>query len=81
MESEKLDASSSTSVGRNNSSKNYPFFGKDHTEIRKFDGFNFALWKNQMRDVLVQRKQTRPLAAKRRSRMTWMMMIGRNLMP
>ena len=59
-----LDASSSTSVGRNSSSKNYSFLGKDHIEIRKFDGSNFALWKNQMRDVLVQRKQTRPLGGK-----------------
>ena len=55
MESETLDASSSTSVGRNSSCKNYSFLGKDHIEIRKFDGSNFALWKNKMRDVLVQR--------------------------
>ena len=55
-----LDASSSTSVGHNSSSKNYSFLGKDHIEIRKFDGSNFALWKNQMRDVLVQRKQRGP---------------------
>ena len=59
-----LDVSSSTYVARNSSSKNYSFLGKDHIEIRKFDGSNFALWKNQMRDVLVQRKQTRPLGGK-----------------
>ena len=59
-----LDVSSSTNVARNSSSKNYSFLGKDHIEIRKFDGSNFALWKNQMRDVLVQRKQTRPLGGK-----------------
>ena len=55
-----LDVSSSSYVAR----KNYSFLGKDHIEIRKFDGSNFALWKNQMRDVLVQRKQTRPLGGK-----------------
>ena len=59
-----LDASRSTSVGRNSSSKKYSFLGKDHIEIRKFDGSNFALWKNQMHDVLVQKKQTRPLGGK-----------------
>ena len=59
-----LDVSSSTYVARNSSSKNYSFLGKDHIEIRKFDGSNFALWKNQMRDVLVQRRQTRPLGGK-----------------
>ena len=26
-------------------------------EIRKFDGKNFALWKEMMQDVLVQRRQ------------------------
>ena len=36
-----LDASSSTPVGRNSSSKNYSFLGKDHIEIRKFDGSLF----------------------------------------
>ena len=41
-----LDVSSSTNVARNRSSKNYSFLGKDHIEIRKFDGSNFALWKN-----------------------------------
>ena len=64
MESKTLNASNSTSVGRNSSCKNYSFLGKDHIEIRKFDGSNFALWKNQMRDVLVQIKQTRPLGGK-----------------
>ena len=49
-----LDVSSSTHVACNSSSKNYSFLGKDHIEIQKFDGSNFALWKNQMRDVLVQ---------------------------
>ena len=59
-----LDVSSSTYVARNSSSKNYSFLGKDHIEIRKFDGSNFALWKNQMRDVLVQRRKTRSLGSK-----------------
>ena len=35
--------------------------GKDHLEIRKFDGSNFSWWKNQMREVLIQRRQLRPL--------------------
>ena len=64
MESEMLDASISTFVGRNSSCKNYLFLGKVHIEIRKFDGSNSALWKNKMRDVLVPRKQTRPLGGK-----------------
>ena len=59
-----MDASSTTSVGRNSSCKNYSFFGKYHIEIDKFDGSKFSLSKNQMRDVLVQRKQTRPLGGK-----------------
>ena len=64
MESETLDASSSTSVGRNSSCKNYSFLGNNPIEIRNFDGSNFALWKNHIRDVLVQRKQMRPLGGK-----------------
>ena len=64
MGSEMLNASSSTSVGRNSSCKNYSCLGKDHIEICKFDGSNLALWKNQTRDVLVQSKQTRPLGGK-----------------
>ena len=44
--------------------KNYLFLGKDQIQIHKFDGSNFALWKNQMLDVLVQRKKTRPLGGK-----------------
>ena len=59
-----LDAYSCTFVGRNSSSKNYSFLGKNYIEIRKFDGSNFDLWKNQMRNVFVQRKQTRPLGGK-----------------
>ena len=35
--------------------------GKDQ-EIQKFDGSNFALWKNKMRDVLIQKMQLRPLS-------------------
>ena len=56
-----LDASSSTSVGCSSSCKNQPFLGKDHIEIRKFDGSNFVLWKNQIYDVPVQRRQMRGL--------------------
>ena len=56
MESETLDASSSTFLGHNSSCKNYSFSGKYHIEIRKFYESKFSLWKNQMCDVLVQRK-------------------------
>ena len=35
--------------------------GKDQ-EIHKFDGPNFALWKNKMRHVLIQRRQLRLLS-------------------
>ena len=34
---------------------------KDVYDIRKFDGTNFALWKEQMQDVLVQKKQRLPI--------------------
>ena len=36
---------------------------KEHDvyDIRKFDGNNFALWKEQMQDVLVQKKQRLPI--------------------
>ena len=37
-----LDASSSTSIGRNSPCKNNSFLGKDHIEIQKFDESNFA---------------------------------------
>ena len=30
-------------------------------DMRKFDGNNFALWKEQMQDVLVQKKQRLPI--------------------
>ena len=30
---------------------------RDIYDIKKFDGTNFQLWKNQMQDVLVQKKQ------------------------
>jgi hypothetical protein len=60
METKTSDASSSFCDGHISSSKSYySFHRKDHIEIRKFDGSNFALWKNQMGDVLVQRRQTR----------------------
>ena len=29
--------------------------------IRKFDGTNFSLWKEQIQDVLVQKKQLKPI--------------------
>ena len=59
MASEMSDVSSGSRGG--NPYKNYAFHGKEQLEIRKFDGSNFALWKNQMRDVLVQRRQMKPL--------------------
>ena len=36
---------------------------KEHDvyDIKKFDGTNFALWKNQIQDVLVQKKQKFPI--------------------
>jgi hypothetical protein len=64
MESKALDVSNSFYDGYISSNKNYSFLEKDHVEIRKFDGSNFALWKNQMCDVLVQRRQTRPPGGK-----------------
>ena len=30
--------------------------------IRKFDGTNFILWKEQIKDVLVQKKQLKPIS-------------------
>jgi hypothetical protein len=82
MKLEASDVSNSFYDGYISSNKNYSFLGKDHVEIRKFDGSNFALWKNQMRDVLVQPRQTRrPLGGKQRNQLIWMTMIGRNLMP
>lgn len=30
--------------------------------FKKFDGTNFSLWKEQIRDVLIQKKQIKPLA-------------------
>ena len=30
--------------------------------IRKFDGTNFSLWKEQIQDVLVQKKQLKPIS-------------------
>ena len=30
-------------------------------DIKKFDGSNFALWKEQIQDVLVQKKQRLPI--------------------
>ena len=29
--------------------------------IRKFDGTNFSMWKEQIKDVLVQKKQLKPI--------------------
>ena len=34
---------------------------RDVYDIRKFDGNNFALWKEQMQAVLVQKKQRLPI--------------------
>ena len=34
---------------------------RDIYDIKKFDGTNFQLWKNQMQDVLVQKKQKLPI--------------------
>ena len=31
-------------------------------DIKKFDGSNFALWKEQIQDILVQKKQRAPIA-------------------
>ena len=31
-------------------------------DIRKFDGSNFGLWKEQIQDILVQKKQRAPIA-------------------
>ena len=30
--------------------------------IRKFDGTNFSMWKEQIKDVLVQKKQLKPIS-------------------
>ena len=30
-------------------------------DIRKFDGLNFGLWKEQIQDILVQKKQRAPI--------------------
>ena len=30
-------------------------------DIKKFDGLNFALWKEQIQDILVQKKQKAPI--------------------
>ena len=70
--SEMSEVSSTSRGGSFNSHRNHSMSGKDHLEIRKFDGSNFALWKNQMRDVLIQRRQLRPLSgeAKRPEGMT-----------
>ncbi|MCO5564089.1 hypothetical protein L7F22_017745 [Adiantum nelumboides] len=42
---------------------------KDHDiyDIKQFDGTNFQLWKNQMQDVLVQKKQKLPIIYATRS--------------
>ena len=34
---------------------------KDVYDIKKFDASNFALWKEQIQDVLVQKKQILPI--------------------
>ena len=34
---------------------------RNHLETRKFEGSNFALWKNQIRDVQIHRRQLRTL--------------------
>ena len=59
--SEMSEVSSTSRGGSFNSHRNHSMSGKDHHEIRKFDGSNFALWKNQMRDVLIRRRQLRSL--------------------
>ena len=63
---------STSHSGSFRSHRNHSMSGKDHLEIRKFDRTNFALWKNQMRDVLIQRRQLIPLSeeAKRSEGMT-----------
>ena len=36
--------------------------GSSGFDIRKFDGSNFGLWKEQIQDILVQKKQRAPIA-------------------
>jgi hypothetical protein len=64
MELEMLGVSSSSSIGRNSSCNNYSFLGKYHIEISKFDRINLVLWKNQMHDIMIQKRHTRPLVGK-----------------
>ena len=56
MVSEMSEVSSTSRDDSFNSHRNHSTSRKDHLDIRKFDGSNFALWKNQMRDVLIQIK-------------------------
>ena len=46
--------SSTSRGGFFSSHRNYFMTGKDHCEIPKFDGSNFTIWKNKMRDVLIK---------------------------
>ena len=66
------EISSTSRGGSFNSHRNHSMSGKDHLEIRKFDRSNFTLWKNQIRDVQIQRRKLRPLGgeAKRLEGMT-----------
>ena len=36
--------------------------GRELYNIRKFDGTNFSMWKEQLKDVLVQKKQLKPIS-------------------
>ena len=53
---------STSSGGSFSSHRKYSMIVKDHLEIHKFDRFNFVLWKNQMRDEMIQRKQLKPFS-------------------
>ena len=37
---------------------------KDIYNIRKFDGTNFPIWKEQIQDVLIQKGQEEPITEK-----------------
>ena len=55
-------------------------------DIRKFDGSNFGLWKEQIQDILVQKKQRAPIAfATRKATLTEHFQVtwfeGRSWMP
>ena len=62
MPSEIFEASSTPCDGFFSSNGNYIMIGKKHSEIDKFDASNFALQKNQIRNISIQRKWLRPLS-------------------